>query len=128
MDVRAAIETAVREFKPNLVLTHSPHDVHQDHRTVHEATLRAARNSSTILCYESPSVTQEFAPTFFSNIGDYLDIKVEGIQAHWDQRSKPYVQEERVRGTAAFRGGQARLHYAEGFEVAHAASAAMGEA
>ncbi len=125
-DVHATIERVVREFKPDLILTHSPHDLHQDHQTVHEATCRAARNLSMILCYESPSVTREFAPTFFSNIGDYLDIKVDGIKEHWDQRSKPYMQEERVRGVAVFRGGQAKLRYAEGFEVAHTASATPG--
>jgi len=127
-DVHAVIERVIREFKPDLILTHSPHDLHQDHRTVHEATLRASCDFYTILCYESPSVTQEFTPTFFSNIGDYLDVKVEGIREHWDQRSKPYVQEERVRGTAVFRGGQARLRYAEGFEVIHTAAATRGEA
>jgi LmbE family N-acetylglucosaminyl deacetylase len=84
---------------------------------VHEATLRAARNMSTILCYESPSVTQEFVPTFFIDIGAYIDVKVESIKEHWDQRNKPYVQPERVRGQAVFRGSQARAQYAEGFEA-----------
>jgi LmbE family N-acetylglucosaminyl deacetylase len=128
LDILAAIERAIQEFKPNIIFMHSSHDLHQDHRAVHEATLRAARNLSMILCYESPSVTQEFVPTFFSDIGDYLDVKVEGIKEHRDQRSKPYVQEERVRGTAVFRGGQVKLHYAEGFEVVRAVSTMMGEA
>jgi len=117
LEILDAIETAVREFKPDLVLTHSAHDLHQDHRAVHEATLRAARNLGTILCYESPSVTQEFVPTFFVDIGDYIEVKIESIREHWDQRNKPYVQAERVRGQALFRGGQARTRYAEGFEI-----------
>ena len=88
--------------------------------------LRAARNSSTVLCYESPSVTLEFVPTFFVDIGSYIDIKVESIKEHWDQHAKPYVQQERVRGTAVFRGGQAKCRYAEGFEVVRAVSSNMG--
>ena len=126
--VLAAIEETIQAFKPSMVLTHSFHDLHQDHCTVHEATLRAARNLNMILCYESPSVTQDFKPTLFVDIGEYVDVKVESIKDHADQRLKPYVHEERVRGVAIFRGGQAKLQYAEGFEVIRAVSTIMGVA
>lgn len=128
LDVLAAIEETIQAFKPSMVLTHSFHDLHQDHCTVHEATLRAARNLNMILCYESPSVTQDFKPTLFVDIGDYVDVKVASIKEHADQRQKPYVHEERVRGVAIFRGGQAKLQYAEGFEVIRAVSTIMGVA
>ena len=127
VEMIGAIESVIRELKPDMILTHSLHDLHQDHRTVHEATLRAARNSSTVLCYESPSVTQEFQPTFFVDIGNYIDVKVESIKEHWDQHAKPYVRQERVRGTAVFRGGQAKCRYAEGFEVVRAVSSSIGD-
>ncbi len=126
VEVLGAIEEVIQEFKPDTVFTHSRHDLHQDHRAVYEATLRAARNLDMILCYESPSATQEFLPTFFVDVGDYIDVKIESIKEHWDQRDKPYVQAERVRGTAVFRGGQAKTRYAEGFEVVRAIFSAMG--
>lgn len=126
VEMIGAIESVIRELKPDMIFTHSSHDLHQDHRTVHEATLRAARNSNTVLCYESPSVTQEFQPTFFVDIGNYIAVKVESIKEHWDQHAKPYVQQERVRGTAVFRGGQAKCRYAEGFEVVRAVSSSIG--
>lgn len=119
-EIRDAIEGEIQEVHPDIILTHSSHDLHQDHRAVHEATLQAARRIQTILCYESPSATSEFQPVLFVDIGDYIDVKVESIKEHWDQRAKPYVQEERVRGVAIFRGGQARCQYAEGFEVVRA--------
>jgi LmbE family N-acetylglucosaminyl deacetylase len=115
-----AIEGAIREYQPDVILTHSAHDNHQDHCAVHQATLRAARTQRTILCYESPSVTQEFVPTLFIDIAQYIDVKVESIREHWDQRNKTYVQPERVRGVAVFRGGQAKARYAEAFEVVRA--------
>ncbi len=124
-EVLASIEAVVKEFRPDMIFTHSCHDLHQDHCAVHEATLRAARNLGTVLCYESPSATQEFLPTFFVDVGDYIDVKIESIKEHWDQRVKPYVQDERVRGQAIFRGSQAKTRYAEGFEVVRAAFSNM---
>jgi LmbE family N-acetylglucosaminyl deacetylase len=122
----AAIEEQIALCKPDMIFTHSLHDLHQDHRAVHEATLRAARNQDTILCYESPSVTQEFIPTFFVDVSEYLDVKIESIKEHWDQRGKPYVQSERVKGVAVFRGGQAKLRCAEAFEVVRANFSRIG--
>jgi LmbE family N-acetylglucosaminyl deacetylase len=119
-EIIAAIESAIREFQPDFILTHSAHDIHQDHVAVHQATLRAARTQRTILCYESPSVTQEFVPTLFIDVAQYIEVKVESIKEHWDQRNKPYVQPERVKGVAVFRGGQAKTRFAEAFEVVRA--------
>jgi len=68
LEISQQIEIVVNEFKPDIVFTHSIHDIHQDHRAVHDATLRACRNLSTILCYESPSITQDFQPNVFVNI------------------------------------------------------------
>lgn len=126
-EVVGAIESQLREFQPDIILTHSCHDQHQDHQAVHEATLRAGRNHSTILCYESPSVTKEFIPSLFVDIERYVDVKVESIREHWDQRNKPYVEAERVRGAALFRGSQAKVRAAEGLEIVRALTSSLGE-
>lgn len=115
--VRTAIEHEISLFQPDIVLTHSNHDQHQDHQVVHEATMRAGRRVKTILCYESPSVTPDFKPGIYVEIGDYVDIKIESIREHRDQQSKAYVDEDHVRAQARFRGGQAKTRYAEGFEI-----------
>lgn len=117
LEISKEIETVVNELKPDIVFTHSIHDIHQDHRAVHYATLRACRNLSTILCYESPSITQHFRPDVFVNIEQYIDIKIESIRKHEDQNKKRYVQPEQVYGKAIFRGTQAKLEKAEGFEA-----------
>jgi LmbE family N-acetylglucosaminyl deacetylase len=118
------IEDVIAEVKPNLIFTHSQHDLHQDHQAVYEATLRAARDvRTTILCYESPSVTQDFQPTYFIDVCGYVDIKLQAIQLHWNQHNKPYMRPDLVRGKLAYRGGQAKVEYAEGFEVSRMLSA-----
>jgi LmbE family N-acetylglucosaminyl deacetylase len=121
------IEELIRLVKPDVILTHSIHDVHQDHQAVHEATLRAGRAQSSILCYESPSVTQDFRPTFYVNVNNYVQVKIESVRIHWDQRDKPYMKEEQIRGKLAFRGGQAKVGYAEGFEVVRMLSSGIGD-
>lgn len=123
----AAIEDVINGFRPDVVLTHSAHDQHQDHNAVHEATMRAARRSPSILCYESPSATRSFSPEFFIDVASHIDIKVRAIELHRDQRGKPYMTGARARATAAFRGGQARVDFAEGFEVVRLEASAIGE-
>ena len=95
-----AIEAAINRLNPDIILTHSIHDQHQDHQAVHRATLRAARQHSSILCYESPSATREFDPSFFVEIDDYMEAKVQAVQTHVNQSGKPYMTRS---GSAASR-------------------------
>ncbi len=123
-NLTTAIEGMIAKVQPDIIFTHSTHDLHQDHQSVHKATLRAARNARiTILCYESPSTTQDFHPNYFIDVSPYVDVKLKAIREHWDQRNKPYMKPELVRGRLAFRGGQAKVDYAEGFEIARMVSA-----
>lgn len=119
-----AIEVMIEETQPDIIFTHSNHDYHQDHQTVFEATMRATRNARvTILAYESPSASQDFRPTYFMDITKYVDVKIQSVRKHWDQHKKPYVKAELIRGKMAFRGGQAKVDFAEAFEVVRMISA-----
>ena len=116
-DLVAEIEARIKAFNPDIILTHSSHDQHQDHYAVHLATLRAARRHPAILCYESPSATPDFAPQVFVDIEDYLDAKHAAIAQHRNQLGKPYMGDETVAAMASFRGAQARQDAAEAFEA-----------
>jgi len=126
MEMITAIESAIKEHQPNLLLTHSEHDHHQDHQAVHEATLRAARFHPSILCFESPSATRAFNPSFFVDIADHLSIKMQAIAQHEDQLGKPYMTGDRIRSLASFRGAQAKRTAAEGFEPIRLLSTSLG--
>ncbi|MEX5259378.1 PIG-L deacetylase family protein [Kocuria sp. CPCC 205263] len=126
-DMVAAIESAMTEFGPDVVFTHSAHDQHQDHYAVHQATLRAARAHHSILCFESPSVTRDFDPSVFVDIDGYVDVKVEAVLTHRNQAGKPYMTPQRVRAMAAFRGAQAKNSNAEAFEPVRLLGSAIGD-
>lgn len=77
-DIVQKIETAVKTFSPNIVYTHSPFDLNQDHRVTFEASMIACRplpssSIEQILTYEVPSSTDfgqlhsvpAFRPTLF---------------------------------------------------------------
>lgn len=120
------IEVAVNLFKPDVILTHSAHDQHQDHHAVHLATMRGARRSPTIMCFESPSVTSDFTPSYFVDVSDYVEAKIAAVERHKDQSGKPYMGGRVLRGAAVFRGGQAKVAHAEGFEIVRALSSDLG--
>lgn len=126
MEMVRLIEAKLTEFGPDVILTHSANDHHQDHEAVHYAVLRAARRHPTILCFESPSVTRAFSPSFFIDIRDHVDVKVHAIEHHKDQSGKPYMGRDTVRGIASFRGSQAKREFVEAFEPVRVLGSAAG--
>ena len=112
-----AIETLLLRLNPDIVLTHSAHDRHQDHHAVHLATARAARTHPAVLGYESPSVTDEFTPRFYVDIDRYVDVKADSVRIHHSQKDRPYAHPEQVKALALFRGRQGTVKNAEAFET-----------
>lgn len=113
-----AIEEVIQEVKPSIIYTHSLNDGHQDHRSVHRATVVAARQIPSLYCYQAPSTGIEFRPTKFVEIGEFLDRKVEAIGAYHSQVVKrPYLRESLLRATAEYWGRFAGYGMVEPLEV-----------
>jgi len=116
--VIGAIERVIAETRPTIVYTHSSHDVHQDHRNVHEATRVAARSVPHVYCYQAPSTDVNFHPTRFVGIDDWIDRKIEVIGAYSSQvKTRRYLQEDMLRATARYWSRFASSSYAEPLEV-----------
>jgi LmbE family N-acetylglucosaminyl deacetylase/ActR/RegA family two-component response regulator len=114
----ATIRSVVEEIRPSTLYTHTIHDVHQDHRNVHKASLVAARTVSKLFCYQAPSTSVDFHPTRFVAIDEYLERKIEVIQAYTSQvKVRPYLDEELLRSTARYWGRFAQARYVEPLEV-----------
>jgi len=105
------------KYKPDMVLTHTVNDIHQDYRQVGWLSVSAFRNVQRMLAYETPRVTSEFSPAYFVDITDCVDSKWEALKRHASQGSKRYLAYESMVNLASFRGSQVGLRAAEAFEV-----------
>ena len=111
------IQDVMAAVRPDVVYTHSADDTHQDHRATAAATFAAARRANRIVCYEAPS-SLGFAPSFFVDIADFLEMKLEALRAHTSQVLKNgLVDLEAIEAQARYRGFQARIRLAEAFVV-----------
>src|SRR3954462_2728189 len=81
----ACTEDHVRAVAPDRVYTMFHLDRHQDHRTVHEASVVACRKVRQILGYETPSSYPNFMPTVFEPIDDFIEAKIAALKLHVSQ-------------------------------------------
>ncbi len=112
------LEQCSNRFKPEIVLTHSVNDTHQDHRQVAWLAMSAFRNVPKILSFETPRVRPSaFMPTYFVDITGCIRKKWEALKCHISQREKRYIAYESTVNLASFRGSQVGVRQAEAFEV-----------
>jgi LmbE family N-acetylglucosaminyl deacetylase len=85
---------------------------------VHRASLVAGRGVPKVFCYEAPSTSVDFHPTRFVNIDEYLERKIEVIQAYTSQvKVRSYLDEELLRATSRYWGRFSQARYVEPLEV-----------
>jgi LmbE family N-acetylglucosaminyl deacetylase/CheY-like chemotaxis protein len=118
LETISLIEAKIAEVQPTVIYTHTFQDGHQDHRSVHRATVVAARNVSSLYCYQAPSTSIDFRPTKFIEIGEFMDRKVEAISVYGSQVARrPYLRESLLRATAEYWGRFAGYGVVEPLEV-----------
>ena len=113
----SVIENVIEAVKPDTLITHSLSDTHQDHRNCARATISAARNIPTIVSFEPPSLTPLFHPTLYVDISSTFNEKILALQQYASQNDKEFLKIDAIKGLAKFRGYQAKVEYAEAFEV-----------
>lgn len=121
------IERVVTEVRPTIVYTHSAHDRHQDHRSVHQAATVAARAVRTFACYQSPSATVDFRPTRFVSIDGFTDAKLALLASFASQAGvRDYMQDDFVLATARYWSRYGGGSFCEPLEVIREASGVVG--
>lgn len=108
------IERVMELVKPDVVYVHAPDDSHQDHRAISVAAVSAARRSSRILLYQTPSTTH-FEPTIFVDIDENIEHKLAALQCHASQIEAGSFHLDAVRASARYWGAFARVSLAEAF-------------
>jgi len=111
------LEQFYLDRRPDIVLTHTVNDIHQDHRMVGWLSLSAFRNVPKILAYETPRVTPAFSPNYFLDISNCIEDKWKALRCHLSQEKKRYLTYESMVNLASFRGSQVGVAAAEAFEV-----------
>lgn len=117
VDIIKKMEKVITDLEIEKVYTHAERDTHQDHRNTALCTLSASRKVPFILAYESPTNLPEFTPLMFVDIGETIDLKIQSLQLYRSQGEKEFIKIDAVKGLAKFRGLQAKLKYAESFNI-----------
>lgn len=119
----SAIKTWFESLKarptPDVILTHTSRDLHQDHRETAQLTWNTFRDH-LILEYEIPKWDGDLgAPNAFMPVSEAsIDRKIALLEAHYgSQRSKAWFDADTFRGLARLRGVECRspTRFAEAF-------------
>ena len=119
VDTIRMIEAVVKIVDPTVIYVHSKHDQHQDHRAVHHAVVSASRRVPRVYAFQSPSATNEFAPSKYVAIDDVIVRKVELLRLFDSQSDRSYLEPDMVIAAARYwaRNLAPRARYAEPFEI-----------
>jgi LmbE family N-acetylglucosaminyl deacetylase len=112
-------DTIVGDVRPDLVITHSAHDLHWDHGLVNRATVSALRRTPCDLLafLSSPEMNAQARAigNCFADISGYVDTKLQAIACHESQL--PKLDLESSRDLARAMGRISGYEYAEAYEV-----------
>jgi LmbE family N-acetylglucosaminyl deacetylase len=104
--------------EPAVVITHSEHDHHPDHRSVLLAVERSMGEADTVLsmCIVN-SVTEGFAPSVLVETADAAQMKAAALDAFPSQDVRGRIRREEIAATEARFGSMVGVAKAEGFEL-----------
>ena len=130
LDINKIIEGEIKDFKPQVILTHAEFDNNNDHRILFRATMMATRPGvfnelNKVISYEIPSSTEcSFSQVFQPNLFEVLEQK--HIEKKWEalkcyeSEIFPYPHPRSYEGLMAlsrYRGMQAGVEFSEAYQV-----------
>jgi LmbE family N-acetylglucosaminyl deacetylase len=120
---REILESLVKikkSIKPDIVISPSINDFHQDHNVLAMECIRCFKNQSSILSYELPW------NSLVSKKSCFIKLTKEDIEKKWDaltsyasqfELNRPYFSKEYTFAVAKMKGIECDAEYAESFEV-----------
>ena len=132
LDIIKYIESYKETYYPDIIYSHTPHDLNVDHRVVTTAVLTAFRPQpeeayQEIRLFEIPSSTDftaeslhgTFIPNLFIDIEDFINIKIEALKLYdVEMREYPHTRSyTNIETVAKYRGASVGISYAEAFQI-----------
>jgi LmbE family N-acetylglucosaminyl deacetylase len=106
-----------RDFNPDLIFVHSKQDVHQDHLTMTDESLRAFRGI-TVLGFDVVRSSYGFFPHFLVEVSEEdVNKKIEALACYETYRDRYYFNRELTRSIMIRHGALAECPFAEGFDI-----------
>ncbi len=126
LEITKKIEKLINQFKPEIIYTHTKHDVNVDHRAIFHAVITATRpihksKVKKVICFEVPSSSEwlfgdNFTPNIFVDIKKELPLKLKAIKKYKNElRNFPHPRSVEALNSIAKRWGTV-----SGFEAAEA--------
>jgi LmbE family N-acetylglucosaminyl deacetylase len=120
-DVKIFFETSLKPHRPDLILTHARHDLHQDHRTINQLTWNTFRDHAIweyeVLKFDGDlGVPNHFVPLTASELRAKVDMLIESFSS---QHSRQWFTRDAFEALARIRGVEcnATEGFAEAFYV-----------
>ena len=132
IDIVKIIEKSIKNFSPEIIVTHHESDLNIDHRKVFSAVITATRpypgqSVKEILTFEVQSATEwqsqnsanSFNPNYYLNISNTLEIKLKALnQYKSEMRKYPHSRSlEAIEFLAKWRGSNVGVEAAECFKI-----------
>jgi LmbE family N-acetylglucosaminyl deacetylase len=119
-NIRETLIEIKESINPEYIFFPSKNDVHQDHQTLHQESIRIFRNANCF-GYEVIRSSYDFCPNLYIRLDENeLNKKVDAIMSYKSQMTQSagyYFDKELIRSISVFRGGQSNKRLAEAYEI-----------
>ena len=118
-EMMQAIENVIYKYDIDTVFMHYLDDLNQDHIEASKLCLTAARHCKNVLYYQSNMYLppHQFTPTFFVDISEYVDKKMEALYKYTGDHNRNNALFETNVERNHIWGYTNHVEYAEGFVV-----------
>lgn len=109
-----------KEYNPDLVITHSLNDIHQDHQVIAIESIRAFKNSASILAMQMPHNNLSFNHQYYERLTEnHIQQKILALSKYESQYylERKIFNEDTIAAWARLNGFCCNADFAEVFEV-----------